>query len=145
MWKAKLTTKVNGPIDKIWEVLVTPSLWTKVDPKHYKEVVYEGSQLKPHTKGKMKTEDSPMVFSFKVVDMDSSHFELATQSSIPFGKLIIVKTLGQNKNNTEFSEDVIATGPFAKLFAKLFFQKQIADTLPAQHQAIKAFVENKIG
>lgn len=142
MWKAELRTTINAPADKVWEVLVTPKLWVKVDPKHYKEVVYEGAQLKPHTKGKMKTEDSPSAFGFKVASVNTEKNEVVTRSGLPFGSLTIAKRLVPAGKATKFEEEVIATGPFAKLFAKMFFQKQIADTLPAQHVAIKKYVES---
>lgn len=141
MWKAELTTTINGPIEQAWEVLITPRLWEKVDPKHYKEVTYSGKKLTVGTKGKMKTEDSPGAFGFKVVVVDSETHTTITKSGLPLGSLTLTKSLFPAGNKVQFEETVVATGPFAKLFAKKFFQKQIADTLPAQHAAIKKYVE----
>lgn len=140
MWKAELTTTINGSAEKAWEVLTTPKLWTQVDPEHYKEVIYSGDTLTAGTKGKMKAADSPY-FSFKVDSIDETRREVVTKSSIPAGALIITKRIVPVVKGVTFEEEVVATGPFANLFAKLFFNKQIKATLPAQHQAIKDYVE----
>jgi hypothetical protein len=142
MWKTELTTTINGSAKKAWDVLVTPALWVQVDPKHYKEVVYAGKTLVPGTKGKMKTEDSPSAFGFRVITADEKNYETVTKSGIPFGALTITKRLLPSGKQVTFEEKITATGPFAKLFAKMFFQKQIADTLQAQHAAIKKYVES---
>lgn len=140
MWQAELTTTINGSPEKAWEVLITPKLWTKVDPEHYKEVIYTEDTLKAGTKGKMKAADSPY-FAFKVDSVDAQKREVVTKSGIPAGALVITKRMVPAGKGVRFEEEVIATGPFAGLFAKLFFNKQIKDTLPAQHQAIKDYVE----
>jgi hypothetical protein len=141
MWKAEHTSTINGSIEKAWEVLITPSLWSKADPKHYKEVTYTGEKLAVGSKGKMKTEDSPGAFGFKVVKVDPETHTTVTKSGLPLGSLTLTKSLFPAGDEVQFDESVVATGPFAKLFAKKFFQKQIADTLPAQHEAIKKYVE----
>jgi hypothetical protein len=141
MWAADLTTQINGPVKKAWEVLVTPGLWTSVDPKHYKEVTYSEDKLKVGVKGKMKSEDSPGAFGFNPTVIDVTKYKLVTESNIPAGKLTITKRLVPASSGFRIEEQVTATGPFSKLFAKLFFEKQIKGTLPAQHAAIKKYVE----
>lgn len=143
MWRTNLTTTINAKPDKVWEVITTPDLWVEVDPKHYKEVYYDGNKLEAGTKGKMKTEDSP-TFSFKVVKADPKTHEVVTRSGLPFGALTLTKKLSTKAGKTELFEEVTATGPFANLFAKKFFEKQIKGTLPAQHQAIKKYAEKSI-
>jgi hypothetical protein len=125
---------------KIWEFLVTPDMWVQVDPEHYKTVSYSQKQLTAGTKGKMKTEKSP-AFTFKVVSVDAAKQETVTSSPIPAGALTLTKRLVPTKTGTRFEEEVVATGPFAGLFSKIFFEKQIKGSLPAQHQAIKTYAE----
>lgn len=142
MWKAEQTSTINAAADKVWEVLVTPGLWTSVDPTHYKEVTYADKKLSVGGKGKMKTEDSPGVFGFVVTVVDPKTYTVTTQSTIPAGKLTISKQLVPTKSGCTFNEEVTASGPFAGLFSKIFFNKQIKATLPAQHAAIKKYVQN---
>lgn len=144
MWKTKYSSTINGSVDEAWKVLVTPSLWKKVDPVHYKKVEYPYPTLTVETKGKMAAESS-QTFSFKVVEVDSKQHLTATESSIPFGKLRITKKLQAKGKTIEFEEEVIATGPLAKMFSKLFFKKQIEATLLGQHEAIKKYVEGHMG
>ncbi len=141
MWTTELTTTINGSAAKAWEVLTTPGLWVQVDPEHYKEVSYPQAKLQAGVKGKMKTEKSP-AFSFKVVSVDDTKQEVVTSSPIPAGALTLTKRLVPAKSGFEFQEEVTATGPFAGLFAKIFFEKQIKGSLPAQHEAIKKYVES---
>ena len=141
MWKTKFSSTINGSVDKVWEALITPSLWRKIDPLHYKKVEYGKPTLEVGTKGKMTVESS-QTFAFRVVEADTSKHRTVTESSIPFGKLCITKELIAKGRIVKFDEEVTATGPFAKLFAKLFFEKQIKATLPGQHEAIKNYVEN---
>jgi hypothetical protein len=141
VWQANLKTTIQGNIDKAWDILLTPEMWQKVDPKHYKEVSYPQPKLTVGGKGKMKTEDSPGQFSFTVTAVDNKNRQVVTQSNIPAGKLTITKRLVPDGSGFALDEGVSATGPFAPLFAKLFFNKQIKDTLPSQHAAIKAYVE----
>lgn len=140
MWETQLRSTIKGPVDNTWKVLTTPGLWKKVDPVHYKKVEYGSPTLVVDTKGKMAAESS-QTFVFKVVEVDHKKHQTITESSIPFGKLKITKLLAAKGGDTEFKEDVVATGPFAKLFAKLFFEKQIKATLPGQHEAIKRYIE----
>lgn len=140
MWKTKFNSTINGSVDKAWKALVTPSLWKKIDPVHYKKVEYTPSTLEVGTKGKMAAEGS-QTFAFKPVVIDEANHLVITESSIPFGKLRITKKLVVNGKAIKFEEEVLATGPLAKLFSKLFFEKQIKATLPGQHEAIKKYVE----
>ncbi|MCA9333074.1 hypothetical protein KDA00_04350 [Candidatus Saccharibacteria bacterium] len=140
-WRTGLDTFIDGPIDKIWKILVTPELWIEVDPTHYKEVIYPTQTLEVDVKGKMKTEESPMTFVFKPTVLDSDKYEVVTESNIPMGKLMISKKLVSERSSIKLLEDVVATGPFASLFARLFFNKQIKETLPAQHAAIRSYIE----
>ncbi len=140
MWKTELTTAINAPAQKIWEFLITPEMWVQVDPEHYKEVTYPQQQLTVGVKGKMKTEKSP-AFTFKVVSVDTAKQQTVTSSPIPMGALTLTKRLVPTNTGTRFEEEVVATGPFAGLFSKIFFEKQIKGSLPAQHQAIKKYSE----
>lgn len=142
MWKTELTTDINASAPKIWEFLTTPDMWVQVDPEHYKEVTYPQHQLTVGVKGKMKTEKSP-AFTFKVVSVDTAKQETVTSSPIPAGALTLTKRLVPTQTGCRFEEEVTATGPFAGLFSKLFFEKQIKGSLPAQHAAIKAYAESK--
>lgn len=143
MWKTEHSSTIDGSINKAWELLITPKLWAKADPKHYREVIFPVDKLDVGIKGKMKTEDSPGAFGFKVTKVDESNHEVVTKSGLPFGALTLTKRLVPKGNKILFEEEVVATGPFANLFAKKFFQKQIADTLPDQHKAVKKYVEGK--
>lgn len=141
MWQADLSTEIKAAPKKVWQVLVTPSLWTKVDPEHYKEVTYAEDKLTIDTKGSMKTQDSPFTFKFSVAEVNDEKYQVVTTSQIPAGKLTLSKTIETQGKICIFHEHVEASGPFAKLFAKLFFEKQIAGTLQEQHQRIKDYVE----
>lgn len=140
MWKTKFYSTISGSIDKAWKALTTPSLWKKIDPVHYKKVEYTPAILEAGTKGKMAAEGS-QTFSFRVVEVDPKNYRTVTESPIPFGKLRITKQLVASGKKVTFKEEVLATGPFAKLFSKLFFEKQIKATLPSQHEAIRKYVE----
>ena len=144
MWRVERTTPIEVSIDKVWDVLITPGLWMKVDPVHYEDVKYNIEKLQKGEKGKMKTKDSPGFFTFKTVDVNDENHVVITESGTPLGVLTITKRLNLLSKNIELEESVVATGPFAKTFAKLFFQKQIADTLPSQHATIKQFVEKRL-
>lgn len=141
MWKTELVTDINAPAQKVWDVLITPKLWVQVDPEHYKEVNYPQEKLTTGAKGKMKTEKSP-AFTFKVVSVDAAKQETVTSSPIPAGALTLTKRLVPTKTGCRLEEEVVATGPFAGLFSKLFFEKQIKASLPAQHAAIKTYAES---
>jgi len=141
MWKTELITDIKAPAQKIWEFLITPDMWVQVDPEHYVSVTYPEKQLTAGTKGKMKTEKSP-AFTFKVVSVDAAKQETVTSSPIPAGALTLTKRLVPTKTGCRFEEEVVATGPFAGLFSKLFFEKQIKASLPAQHAAIKTYAES---
>lgn len=139
MWRTTLDTRISGSPEKVWKALITPSLWKEIDPEHYKEVNYSKTTLTADTDGSMKTQDSPFTFKFHVSKVDSKGRETVTTSKLPGGLLTITKKVVPKGNVAVLSEAVTATGPFAKLFAKLFFEKQIAGTLKDQHDKIKSY------
>ena len=139
MWETKFSSTINRSVDNVWRVLITPGLWKDIDPTHYRKVEYPKPTLEVGTKGKMAAESS-QTFSFFVAKVDSKTHQTITESSIPFGKLRITKTLTPSGRMVEFEEKVVATGPFAKLLSKLFFKKQIEATIQSKHKTIKKYV-----
>jgi hypothetical protein len=124
--------------DKIWQVWTDVNNWKQWD-KGLKEVTLEGS-FEVGTKGKLVPDKGPKAkFIISEVMPDRSY---TFKTSIPFGWLIIKRTLETRSGVTYFTHDVQFTGILKKVLGRKLGANYRA-MLPEVMREIKKIAESK--
>lgn len=108
------TDSTSASSDKIWWIWTDVPNWKQWD-KGLKDAQLEG-EFKVGTKGKLTPDKGPRSkFVIREVVPGTSY---TFKTKIPFGWLIVKRTLEQKANTTVFTHDVEFTGLLKKVFGK---------------------------
>lgn len=124
--------------DKIWQVWTDVPNWKQWD-KGLKEAIIEG-EFVVGTKGKLIPDNGPKS-KFVISELESNK-SYTFKTKIPFGWLIIKRTLEVKNDKTFFTHDVEFTGLLKKILGKKLGENYKA-MLPSLMTKIKQIVENK--
>ena len=132
------TDSTTAATDKIWKVWTDVPNWKQWD-KGLKEAFIEGDFI-VGTKGKLIPDKGPKSkFVISEVVPDKSY---TFKTRIPFGWLIIKRTLESKHGKTYFTHDVQFTGLFKKFFGNKL-GKNYRALLPEVLTEIKLIAETK--
>lgn len=132
------TDSTTAASDKIWLVWTDVPNWKHWD-KGLKEAIIEG-EFMVGTKGKLIPDKGPKS-KFIISELESNKF-YTFKTKIPFGWLIIKRTLEVKKGKTYFTHDVEFTGLLKKVLGKKL-GKNYREMLPGVMAEIKKIAEQK--
>lgn len=137
-WQSSYTQKTTATTEAIW------LRWTNVEDWPAEDSNLEWSRLEGEfiVGGKivMKPKGSPK--STVIITEATPDASFETEGKIPFGKLIVSHKVEPHADGTtSFTHAITLTGPFKKLFVKLFAQK-LANNLPQKMQNIARLAES---
>ncbi|MBN8577497.1 MAG: SRPBCC family protein [Cytophagales bacterium] len=132
------TDNTTATSDKIWEVWTDVPNWKQWD-KGLKEASLEGEFI-VGTKGKLIPDKGPKAkFVISEIEPNNSY---TFKTKIPFGWLIIKRTLEVKEGETFFTHDVKFTGLLKKILGKKL-GKNYREMLPSVMAEIKQLAESK--
>ena len=130
------TASTTAAPEKIWRVWTDVPNWKQWD-KGLKEAILNG-EFKKGTKGKLVPDKGPRS-TFIISELDPG-VSYTFKTRIPFGWLIVQRTLEVKDGITHFTHDVEFTGPFKKLLGKKL-GKNYRAMLPEVMQTIQQLAE----
>jgi hypothetical protein len=132
------TDSTNATTDKIWQVWTDVPNWKQWD-KGLKEAVLDGEFIKG-TKGRLIPDKGPK--SKFIISELVPNKSYTFKTKIPFGWLIVKRTLEQKDGKTFFTHDVEFTGILKKILGNKLGKKYRA-MLPTILSEIKQIAERK--
>jgi hypothetical protein len=132
------TDSTTATGDKIWQVWTDVPNWKQWD-KGLKEAVLNGPFM-VGSKGKLIPDKGPKS-KFVITEVDA-YQSYTFKTRIPFGWLIIKRSLSTNNGITYFTHDVQFTGLLKKIFGKQL-GKNYRAMLPKVMAEIKKIAEQK--
>ncbi|HET8861212.1 SRPBCC family protein [Marivirga sp.] len=132
------TDSTKASSDKIWEVWTDVPNWKEWD-KGLKEAMLEGDFV-VGSKGKLIPDKGPKS-KFVITELIPNK-SYTFETKIPFGQLIIKRTLDQKDGLTYFTHDVEFTGILKKFLGKKL-GKNYREMLPSVMNDIKLIAEGK--
>ena len=132
------TDSTTATSDKIWEVWTDVPNWKQWD-KGLKEAVIEGEFI-VGTKGKLTPDRGPKS-KFIITELVTNR-SYTFKTKIPFGWLIIKRTLEVKDGKTFFTHDVAFTGFLKKILGKKL-GKNYRELLPSVLSEIKLIAGKK--
>ena len=124
--------------ETIWKIWTDIPNWKQWD-QGLRDATLVGSFTKG-SKGKI-IPDKGLVSTFVITDVDSNK-SYSFKTRIPFGWLIITRSLKVNNGITSFTHDVRFTGLFKKVFGKRLGNKY-RQMLPSVMEKIKEIAESR--
>lgn len=132
------TDSTTATSEKIWQVWTDVPNWKQWD-KGLKEANLEG-EFKVGTKGKLIPDNGPK--SKFIISELVPNKSYTFKTKIPFGWLIIKRTLEVKEDRTFFTHDVEFTGFLKKILGNKL-GKNYREMLPSVLNEIKLLAENK--
>jgi hypothetical protein len=132
------TTSTTASADKIWDVWTDVSNWKQCD-KGLKEATLDG-EFVVGAKGKLIPDKGPK--SKFIISEIVPNQSYVFKTSIPFGWLIIKRSLEVKNGVTYFTHDVQFTGILKKILGKKL-GKNYREMLPSVMNEIKIIAEKK--